>query len=115
MLEPGAAREGDNYPFHRSKPILSKKAIVMENQLNSADAMYNLGNRLCAQHKDDEAEQCWRKAAAAGHIHAMVDLGAWLQTKAEDREAEQWWRKAAAAGDAMAMYNLGGMLCNQGR
>jgi hypothetical protein len=47
-----------------------------------------------------EAEQWFRRAAAAGSPRAQLDLGTLLAERGEVGEAEQWLRQAAATGDS---------------
>lgn len=60
--------------------------------------MTNLGAFLAGQGNDAEAEDWFRRAAAAGHVDAMTNLGVVLAGQRNNAEAEDWYRRAAAAG-----------------
>jgi TPR repeat protein len=62
---------------------------------------------LAQQGRIEEAEQWWRKAAAAGDHAAEFELGILLIHRGELGEAEHWLRQAATIGHHAAEYNLG--------
>jgi uncharacterized protein len=100
------------YYSRRGRPTVveSDSTLRRDAESGDVDAAAELGGRLEAQGRYEEAAHWLDRAARAGHAVAAHTLGVILERVGDPDTAEQLYRRAAAAGVPASAYQLGQLL-----
>jgi Tfp pilus assembly protein PilF len=99
----------------RSRPTAGASRSAQPDPPGDAAEMIRRARGFEQWRQMEQAEELYRKAAAAGATEAMRSLARLSEQRGQRSEAERWSRRAAEAGDARAMNNLGAFLEEEGR
>ncbi|WP_205708679.1 tetratricopeptide repeat protein [Kineococcus siccus] len=76
----------------------------------SADALVDVGCDLADEGRQEEAEECFRRAIALGEDWVWFNVGNTVRELGRPEEAVEAYRRALAAGETDAWLNLGAVL-----
>ena len=77
---------------------------------DSADALVDVGCDLAEEGRQEEAEECFRRAVALGEDWVWFNVGNTVRELGRPEEAVQAYERALAAGETDAWLNLGAVL-----